>query len=486
MDDKQLIADIDDYVGRVWPDVVADLSALVAIPSVAECDKAAEGAPYGEQAHRALTYALDMAHRLGLEPHDMDGFIGYADLAGASPTQIATIAHVDVVPAGVGWTQDPFEMREHDGFLFGRGVLDDKGPAVLTAYMARFFVERGVQLPYTLRLIFGSDEECGMTDVDHYLAHHASPAFLFTPDANFPAGVGEKGHLGGTFTSPAIEGGALLGFDGGTVTNAIPGLAEAWLAADAAGLPAAAGIEVEPCAVRDLPEAVRAEAGACLHADAKLAHVVAHGKGGHASLPTGTQNAIGMLVGYLLKAGVCEGAERRFLELLGAVHASTDGSSLGIDATDDLFDPLTCIGGTVHKRAGRIEQTIDVRYPKSTSTQAMLPKLEELAARFGAEFALTSDAVPFYVSPDHPAIQALIGAYNEFTGKQAEPVTMGGGTYARKFTCAASFGPEEPGEPLPAFVGPMHGPDEGVSVELLQRSLKIYIYALAHLMELEL
>ena len=31
----------------------------------------------------------------------------------------------------------------------------------------------------------------------------------------------------------------------------------------------------------------------------------------------------------------------------------------------------------------------------------------------------------------------------------------------------------------------MHGPDEGVSVELLQRSLKIYIYALAKLMELE-
>ena len=115
----------------------------------------------------------------------------------------------------------------------------------------------------------------------------------------------------------------------------------------------------------------------------------------------------------------------------------------------------------------------------------MVPILEELAAKHGSVFTLTSDAVPFYVAPDHPAIQALIGAYNEFTGKQAEPVTMGGGTYARKFACAASFGPEEPGEEFPSFVGSMHGPDEGVSVELLQRSLKIYIYALAKLMELE-
>ena len=133
MDDTQLISDIEAYVERVWPAVVEDRAALVAIPSVAESDKAEEGAPYGPEAKRALTCALDMAKRLGLEPHDMDGYIGYADLPGKSDTQIATIAHVDVVPAGVGWTQDPFTMTEREGYLIGRGVIDDKGPAVLTA-----------------------------------------------------------------------------------------------------------------------------------------------------------------------------------------------------------------------------------------------------------------------------------------------------------------------------------------------------------------
>ncbi len=480
MDEKQLVSDIEAYVERVWPDVKADLAALVAIPSVVDYSQATDEDPYGPEAHKALRCALAMAERLGLEPHDVDGHIGYADLPGASATQLATIAHVDVVPAGVGWTQDPFEMREHDGYLFGRGVLDDKGPAVLTAYMARFFIERGEQLPYTLRLIFGSDEECGMTDVAYYLGKYEPPAFLFTPDANFPAGVGEKGHLGATFACPVQQGGAILALEGGTVTNAIPGLAQAWVAADAAQLPAAEGIEVVACEAADLPEGATAPADG-----AALACITAHGRGGHASLPEGTRNAIGMLVDYLLAAGICQGQERGALELLAQVHASTDGSSLGIDATDDLFDPLTCIGGTAHKLAGRIEQTIDVRYPKSTSREVMEPKLQALAEKFGATLEGVHDSVPFFIDPNHPAVGALIGAYNEFTGKNAGPVTMGGGTYARKFPCAVSFGPEEPTEPVPSFVGPMHGPDEGISVELLQRSLKIYIYSLARLMQLE-
>lgn len=478
MDEKQLISDIEAYVERVWPDVVADLAALVAIPSVVDYSQATDEDPYGPETHRALRRALAMAERLGLEPHDVDGHIGYADLPGASATQLATIAHVDVVPAGVGWTQDPFEMREHDGYLFGRGVLDDKGPAVLSAYMARFFIERGEQLPYTLRVIFGSDEECGMTDVAYYLERFEPPAFLFTPDANFPAGVGEKGHLGATFACPVQEGGALVAVEGGTVTNAIPGLAQAWVAIDPAKLPAAENIEVAPCTADDLPEGVPAPVG-------PLALVTAHGRGGHASLPEGTLNAVGVLVRYLLEAGVCAGREREALELLARIHASTDGSSLGIDATDDLFDPLTCIGGTIHKVGQRIEQTIDVRYPKSTSREQMEPRLQALADEFGAALEGVHDSVPFFIDPNHPAVDALIGAYNEFTGKNAGPVTMGGGTYARKFPCAVSFGPEEPTEPVPSFVGPMHGPDEGISIELLQRSLKIYIYSLARLMRLE-
>ncbi len=93
---------------------------------------------------------------------------------------------------------------------------------------------------------------------------------------------------------------------------------------------------------------------------------------------------------------------------------------------------------------------------------------------------------PFLVEPDSPAIQALLNAYNEATGEDAKPFTMGGGTYAREFTSGASFGPEKPWEKDPDWVGIMHGPDEGVSEELLKQSFRIYALTFDKLMRLDL
>ena len=69
--------------------------------------------------------------------------------------------------------------------------------------------------------------------------------------------------------------------------------------------------------------------------------------------------------------------------------------------------------------------------------------------------------MPFYIPADSPAIQTLIRTYNEVTGESKQPFTMGGGTYARHFPFAVSFGPEHTDLPLPDFAGPMHGANEG-------------------------
>ena len=469
MDKTELLAGIDAYVDEVWPSVLEGIAALVAVPSVADAKKAEPGAPYGPEAKHALDLALALCERLGLEAHDLDGWMGYADLKGASDTQIATIAHVDVVPEGTGWTQDPYTMTQREGYLIGRGVIDDKGPFVLSAYAAHYFARQaaaGVELPYTLRVMVGSDEEVGMSDVEHYQQLFEDPAFLFTPDAEFPVCCGEKGRLAGTFVSEAFENGRIVAFDGGTVANAVPSLASVTVKATLDETPVAADIDVE-------------EAGE------GLVRLTAHGKGGHASMPAGTRNAIGMLVAYLLENGLVSEREGVFLQLLTVLFDSTDGSTLGIAATDDLFEPLTCIGGTIHLVEGHLEQTLDSRYPKSTTGVAIAERLAELADEYDAAFVLGTDTVPFYMDPANPAVTALVDAYNEFTGKNAKPFTIGGGTYARHFKNAVSFGPEEPEEVAPAWVGPMHGADEGVSEELLKRSLKIYIYAIDKLMGLE-
>ena len=113
------------------------------------------------------------------------------------------------------------------------------------------------------------------------------------------------------------------------------------------------------------------------------------------------------------------------------------------------------------------------------------PRCRSLAQDAGGSFLPDSARVPFYIDPNTPVIQTLIRTYNDVTGKNAQPFTMGGGTYARHFKCAVSFGMEETGEPAPEWVGPMHGPDEGVSEALLFKALKIYILAIARLMQLE-
>ena len=393
---------------------------------------------------------------------------------------LATICHVDVVPAGPGWNTDPFAMERREGWLLGRGVIDDKGPAVLSLYAGAYLLKHGIVPRYTFRALLGCDEEVGMSDVHHYLENHADPDFLFTPDAEFPVCNAEKGQFGATFVSPKIEGGRIVSWSGAEASNAIPSQSICELAIAADELPA-------PVENADRLEITALDNG--------HAQIFAHGIGGHASMPEGTINAVGLVVAYLREAEDAFGArderlltpaEHEFVKFLAFVHADAYGRGLGIDATSPAFGPLTCNAGVIRVADGHIEQVIDVRFPDSTSADTIREQLDPLVGRFGVTCQLGRAKVPFSVSADDPAVKALIDTYNEFTGKHAEPFAMGGGTYARNFARAVSFGPEETGLELPAWGGQMHGPNECANEEQLKQALKIYIVAILRLNELEL
>lgn len=135
---------------------------------------------------------------------------------------------------------------------------------------------------------------------------------------------------------------------------------------------------------------------------------------------------------------------------------------------------------------GCIVLSVDIRYPDSTSAEELERTLSALAKKFGIGFSVSSTKPPFSVSADHPAVQTLLDVYRDVTGEAAEPFSMGGGTYARNFACAVSFGPEGDTSDLPDWAGPMHGPNEAASEEALRQALKIYILALVRLMEIDL
>lgn len=64
------------------------------------------GAPFGRPVRDALDCALGIAQKLGYQTSDDEGFVGIADIPGRGDKQLATICHVDVVPAGPGWNTD--------------------------------------------------------------------------------------------------------------------------------------------------------------------------------------------------------------------------------------------------------------------------------------------------------------------------------------------------------------------------------------------
>ena len=206
------------------------------------------------------------------------------------------------------------------------------------------------------------------------------------------------------------------------------------------------------------------------------------GKSGHAAMPQGTVNAIALIVNCLLESGVCTPAETAYLKVLQTLHAATDGSALGIAADDGFFDPLTIVGGTIRMEDGILRQSFDCRFPTNTNEQTMTAIMETVCGDVAVLEQLHSRP-PFYISADHPAIQALITTYNDVTGEGKGPFTMGGGTYARHFPLAVSFGPEHTDLALPDFAGPMHGANEGAPFEKLLEALKIYILALLRLQE---
>ena len=211
---NQVEQSVAEYVDEVWEDVVADIEQLVSYPSVAVAADAEPGAPFGRPVRDALDCALGIAQKLGYQTSDDDGYVGIADIPGRGDKQLATICHVDVVPAGPGWNTDPFAMERREGWLLGRGVIDDKGPAVLSLYAGAYLLKHGIVPRYTFRALLGCDEEVGMSDVHHYLENHADPDFLFTPDAEFPVCNAEKGQFGATFVSPKIDGGRIVSWSG--------------------------------------------------------------------------------------------------------------------------------------------------------------------------------------------------------------------------------------------------------------------------------
>ena len=125
---------------------------------------------------------LKMAEDDGFDTFDAHGYGGHIDYDGTEDGVVAVVGHLDVVPEGDGWDFEPYGGEVADGYLQGRGTMDDKGPVMASYYAMKALKECGFEPAKTVRMILGLDEETDWEGMDYYLEHVGD-----LPDCGFRA-----------------------------------------------------------------------------------------------------------------------------------------------------------------------------------------------------------------------------------------------------------------------------------------------------------
>lgn len=127
---------------------------------------------------------------------------------GEGEPSVAILAHMDVVPPGSGWDNDPFSPWIKEGKIYGRGAIDNKGPYAAAWAGIKAILRSG--LPFKGSIILGAvaDEERGSKmGVEYLLEKGFSPSFCLIPDSGGIKKVirGEKGLLQVRFSTSGIS-----------------------------------------------------------------------------------------------------------------------------------------------------------------------------------------------------------------------------------------------------------------------------------------
>lgn len=421
------------FIDATMKQQISDLQELIRIPSVSRGEPK-PGKPLGEQVHRALEFALNLARRLGFtKVWDLDGFCGIVEY-GEGEECLGVMAHLDVVPAGDGWDVPPFSAVIKDGRMYGRGTVDNKGPAVAALYALAAVKDSKITLSRRVRIILGCDEERGWACMDKYKQFEEEPTLAFTPDAEYPVVHSEMGILQTTYHIPLQTG---LRCEIGSAPNVIPGFAE---------------VKFEkPLYMRDLPDGLKGEVFAN--------RLTVTGKGGHASMPELAHNALQGAISILSSQPLLNADERKLMETLHELLGfDLHGESLGIDVTDE--SGRTSYAPTMLKIDEQgVTFTADCRYPFSLQYPELLARLDSAFGSKGFARIHQKNSECHFISPDSELVTALMDVFNHNSGLKLAPMSIGGGTYARAFKNAVAFGTVPYNEESPC-----HMPNESTAL----------------------
>ena len=487
-------------------EAIQTLKSLISIKSVAgsaERENTPDGVvvyPFGKGVQNVFETALAKGQELGFETCDVDHYGGHIEWPGvpadrsaeaessggehdgqmeesgkAAGETLGVLAHLDVVPEGEGWEHEPFSGDIEDGYIWGRGSIDDKGPLVAVLYAMKSLKDAGYVPAKNIRLIIGLDEETNWDGMEYYFRHMPKPDYGFSPDADFPVLNGEKGimsfKIAAKLKRDTVKGLELRKLSGGTAVNMVPAQARAVVN------------DQDPAVydrIRDMADTYEMTTGHALgiHKMGKSLEITAKGKSAHGSMPEQGVNAVSILIGFLGQLNFVNEDLCRFFDFYNdCIGMTTDGSKIGIAMADEQSGALTMNPGLLEYDGQAVSVKCDVRYPVTKSSDDVYDGMMPFIDKYSLGVLKCEDRAPIYLDPDSPMIKTFMDCYRDATGDTEHgPIVIGGGTYARTCDNVVAFGAMFPGDPQLE-----HQPNERISLDRFSQIMRIYAEAIYRL-----
>ena len=449
--------EVKEFIEKNLENMKADIASLVKYNSVFSNDEE----PFGKENKKALDQAIKLMQEKGLKTTNLDYYCGYGE-TGQGKKLIGILAHLDIVPVGEGWESDPFTVVEKDGYIFGRGVSDDKGAAVASMYALKYLIDEKYPFKKRVRLILGCNEETGSMCIRHYVKNDEAIDYGFTPDGDFPGIYAEKGMIGGKIIGHNSK---IIDIKGGEASNVVCKKVCAKLpydSFDSKKLTTYLDDHSIPFELKELDDCIS---------------LTTFGVAAHASTPDLGVNAINYMFEALYEADFNDSFTDFFHRSFGLTN---HGELLGYgDVMDEVSD--TSINFGVAKKVGDdVVVSLDMRFPVKTNSDKCFELLQKCEDEEN-EFALGSKVEPLYFDVNSPMIKALKKAYVDVTGDdKTEMEAIGGGTYAKAIDNCIAFGCEFIGES-----NHIHDANERLDLKSLCKQVEIYIEAIKNLDQIE-
>lgn len=459
---------LNEKINDIKESLIEDTQKILRIKSVQEDGR--PGMPFGKGINSALETMLGIGENMGFTTKNLEGYIGYIEW-GQGDEIVGVLGHLDVVPEGDGWSYPSYGAEIHDGKIYARGALDDKGPIMAALYGMYALKEIGFKPEKRIRIILGTNEETGSADVEYYLEKDEKPTIGFTPDADFPVIYAEKGLTVFNITKMfTLSGESSIEYiKGGQRANMVPDYCEV-------------GIRAEN--IEEIINKINAYAKShkfdfTYEVKDKLLLLKSIGLSAHGSTPEVGRNAIMQAILFLNDEKICVGEVGDAIRFLAEkIGLQTMGENFGVCLQDDVSGFLSFNVGTIEANGDSITVSLNLRYPVTKTFDDMMKPFEETLKSSGFKVEELEHQEPLYFSKEHKLIKILSKVYEEQTGDKAELLAIGGGTYAKEMPNIVAFGPIFPGKP-----DLDHQPDEYIEVDDLLKITQIYAHAIKELTE---